>query len=164
MFQTVPVIEATLGQCKKFHCNSEPLNDYLKRFATGNHRKNIGKTFVLFSKQNIIGYYTISMGNVDFRYLPARYQTGLPKYPIPVARIGRLAVASEAQGQGFGKILIVDAFKRIWEASQMIASYAVIVDAKDDKAVSFYEHFGFCSFENEKMSLFLPLTALRNFF
>ena len=38
-----------------------------------------------------------------------------------------------------------------------IAAFAVVVDAKDDRAVAFYEHYGFQRFKEMERSLFLPI-------
>ena len=164
MLETVPISEIIPSQYKSFSCGTDALDEYLKRYAKGNHRKNIGKTFVLLFEDEVAGYYTLSMGNVEFQFIPKNWQARLPKYPIPVARIGRLAVNSKAKGQGLGKFLLIDAFHRIWNASSSIAAFAIIVDAKDLNAVAFYRHFGFIPFDNQPLTLFLPLSSLEELF
>lgn len=162
MLKTVPITEILPSQCKKFSCGITALDEYLKRYARGNHRKGVGKTFALLMKGNIAGYYTLSMGNVEFRSIPFKYQQGLPKYPVPIARLGRLAVDNKSKGQGLGKFLLVDALHRIWEAAQIVAAYAVIVDAKDKNAMAFYQHYEFQPFNDQSLTLFLPLSSLSN--
>ncbi len=162
--EIVPIIEVTPIQYKNFSCGYAALDEYLKRYAKVNHRKNIGKTFVLIQEDEVIGFYTLSMGNIEFQSIPPKLQSGLPKYPIPVARIGRLAVTSEVKGRGFGKFLFVDAIHKIWAASSTIAAYAAVVDAKDLTAMSFYQHLGFIPFEEQSLTLFLPLSSFEGFF
>ncbi len=160
MLSTIPITEVSPKECKDFVCGIQALDEYLKRYARGNHRKNIGKTFVFIQDQKVVGYYSLSMGSIEFQLTPKTWQSKLPRYPIPIARIGRLAVINDAKGQGIGKLLLIDAFYRIQNASTNVAAYAVIVDAKDENAAQFYSHFGFISFENEPLTLFLPLATL----
>jgi GNAT superfamily N-acetyltransferase len=89
------------------------------------------------------GFYTLSMADVPARELPVEQGAGLPKYPLPVVLIGRLAVELRAQGHGIGQRLLVDALARTAAAAQHVAFVGVIVDAKNAAAVSFYERFGF---------------------
>jgi len=149
---------------KEFLCGVKELDEYLKRFARNNHKKGIGKTFVLLEEEHVIGFYTISMANVEFNNIPDNLRLSLPKYPIPAARIGRLAVDSRFQGKHLGRILLIDALERIREASRSIAAHAVIVDAKNEKAKQFYEHFGFTSYKDEPLSLYLPMATVENLF
>ena len=85
-----------------------------------------------------------------------------PRHPIPVVLIGRLAVSEQAQGYGFGKMLLMDAIKRTLGVSDEIAIYAVVVDASDESAEHFYQQFGFSAMSSENTEnrrLFLPLKS-----
>lgn len=160
-YTTLPVTNLTERQRRSFSCGVAALDDYFKQFAKGNHNKNIGKTFVLLEdKTTVIGYYTICMGSVDFSSLPHAFQARVPKYPIPIARIGRLAVNIHRQGRGWGEFLLIDALNRIRDAALSIAAFGVVVDAKDDKARDFYIKFGFQSFVDNNLCLFLPIQAI----
>lgn len=110
----------------------------------------------------IAGYYTLAAGSVALHGLPAATVRKLPRYPtVPVVRIGRLAVDARDQGRRLGGALLMDAIARTCRAE--IAAFAVIVDAKDDRAAEFYEHHGFRRFESAPLMLFLPISdALRN--
>jgi ribosomal protein S18 acetylase RimI-like enzyme len=74
---------------------------------------------------------------------------------MPAARIGRLAVDQRFHGRGLGAGLLGDAVVRVVEAAP--ASYALVVDAKNDGAVAFYRHHGFVPFANQPRTLFLAL-------
>lgn len=163
MYETIPVTNLTEKQRRNFSCGVTALDDYLKQFAKGNHVKNIGKTFVLLENNHaVVGYYTISMGSVDFQSMPEKFRTRVPKYPIPIARIARLAVDVQKQGQGWGEYLLVDALQRIFEAASIVAAFGIVVDAKDEKAKAFYVKFGFTPFADNTLSLFLPIAAIPN--
>lgn len=161
MLETIPVTHLTEKQRRSFTCGVEALDDYFKRFSKGNHTKNIGKTFVLLEDNDeVIGYYTTSMGHVDFLSLPQELRERLPKYPIPIARIARLAVNIKKQRQGWGEFLLVDALHRIRDAASLVAAFGVVVDAKDQHAKSFYMKFGFKDFFDNHLCLFLSLDSI----
>ncbi len=160
MLSTKSIDQISPSSYKDFSSDIKELDEYLKRFAKGNHKKNIGKTFVLLHEEKVIGFYTISMAIIDFNEISEELRKGLPRYSIPVARIGRLAVDVEHQGKNMGKLLLMDAFERIMEASTSIAAYAIVVDAKNERSKKFYERFGFFSYEENPMSLYIPMQTV----
>jgi ribosomal protein S18 acetylase RimI-like enzyme len=82
----------------------------------------------------------------------------MPRYPsLPAIRVGRLAVDQRFQGKGLGAALLADAAVRGLRAEA--AAFAMLVDAKDDAAVSFYEHHGFQRLTSHPRSLFLALAT-----
>lgn len=162
--KTLAILDVTPESYKEFSCGQPALDEYLKRYAKGNHKKGIGKTFVLKEESVVAGFYTISMSSIEFTSIPDNKKSGLPKYPIPVAKIGRLAVDERSKGLGVGKFLLIDAFRRIHEASHSIAAFAVVVDAKGSNAKAFYSHFGFIECENNDLSLFLPMETINKLF
>lgn len=162
--KTVSIVELAPEGYKNFSCGKKELDEYLKRYAKGNHKKGIGKTFVLKENEVVLGFYTISMGSIEFSSVPDSKRSGLPKYPTHVAKIGRLAVDEKAKGKGIGKFLLIDAFRRIYEASQTIAAFAIVVDAKDMKAREFYKYFGFIECQDSEFSLFIPMETIHKLF
>mgnify|MGYP002371549783 FL=1 len=144
-----------------FDCLVEPLNDYLKKFAKNNHAKGIGKTFLLIdSSKNLAGYYTVSMAEILYDNLPESSRKNIPRYPLPAMRIGRLAVDKKYHGQGFGGKLLVDALRRAVNLFDDIRIYSVLVDAKNQNAIKFYEHYGFIKFHDRSNTLFLPMQTI----
>src|SRR5690348_17338816 len=96
----------------------------------------------------IVGYYTLSSTSVQLGELPAPVVRKLPRYPlIPATLLGRLAVDRRQQGKGYGRFLLADALYRA--ARSEIASFAVIVEAKDDNARRFYERESFLPFPDQ---------------
>lgn len=162
--ETISIVDVTPKTYKNFFCGNLNLDEYLKRFAKGNHNKRLGKTFVLIDEVSVVGFYTISMGSIEFASFPDNTRKGLPKYPIPVAKIGRLAVDEKYKGKGIGKFLLLDAFQRIYRASQAVAAFAILVDAKDEKAKEFYKYFGFIECQDSELSLFLPMGTIQKLF
>ena len=100
---------------KLFNCGIEDLNIYLSRFAYVNNKKHISKTFIAFNSTNrekVLGYYSVSMAQIVFNDLPDKLKKGIPKYPVPAMRIGKLAVDICVQNKGLGAILLKDALLR----------------------------------------------------
>lgn len=146
-----------------FDCGENQLNNFLKAKARQNQSLNFNKTFVAIESgdkaKRVLGFYSLSMGEIDLSSLPESISKKLPKHPVPVARMGRLAVDTSTKGQGLGKLLLVDAMKRVQSASELVGVYALLVDAKDDNAKSFYKKYGFIELVDEPMTLFLPLVS-----
>jgi len=82
---------------------------------------------------------------------------------VPVALLGRLAVARQFQGQGLGSILLADACKRVAAASKTLAVAALVVDAKSPKAAAFYQHFGFIELPGQPGRWMLPRAHFAGF-
>jgi GNAT superfamily N-acetyltransferase len=120
--------------------------------------------FVLvLSDGTIAGYYTLSSTSVQLGELPEQTVRKLPRYPlVPATLVGRLAVDRRQQGKGYGRFLLADALYRA--ARSEIASFAVIVNAKDDNARRFYERESFLPFPDQPMKLFRPMADIRRLF
>lgn len=152
---------------KNFDCGNQELNEYLKRYARQNDKSGINKIFVAVKPDTpliINGYYTISSSTIKFQSLPEEQRKKLPAYPIPAALIGRLAVDLTCQGEGLGTELLVDALWRIVKTSSEIGIYAVRVDAIDKEAKQFYLKHEFIPFQDNSLSLFLPLKTIKQEF
>lgn len=147
-----------------FDCGESDLNEFLKRYARQNDKRNISRTYVLTedNQPEIIGYYTICTGSVSFQSMPKDLARKLPRYPIPTAHIGRLAIDSQRQGKGLGGILLADALKRIRKTADVIGINVVTVQALHANAAKFYKAHGFKPFQDDPLHLFLPLDTIRN--
>ena len=150
-----------------FSCGVEPLDRYLREQAGQDARKRVAAPFVLCASKSsaILGYYTLSALSVDVGAWPEDVAKKLPKYPLaPATLIGRLAVDARLRGKGAAEHLLMDALRRAVDASREVASVAVVVDAKDDVSVSFYERYGFISFADQRRRLFLPMAVIAQMF
>jgi GNAT superfamily N-acetyltransferase len=111
----------------------------------------------------IAGYYTLSSTSVQLGELQEQTVRKLPRYPlVPATLLGRLAVDRRQQGKGYGRFLLADALYR--SSRSEIASFAVIVDVKDNNARRFYERESFLPFPDQPMKLFRPMTDIRQLF
>ena len=147
-----------------FFCGVEELDEYLKKYASQDSKRNLTKVFVLEGKEKeeIAGYYTLSPLSFCKDEIGSKVSKKLPRYPIPAILLGRLAVHRAYQRQGIGSVLLMDALLRVYQASEeSFGIYAIVVDAKNEEAKAFYEHFGFLSFQNRKDRLFLSIETVK---
>ncbi len=143
-----------------FHCGNPELDDYLHRFALQHTRKGVTSVYVLVDSERpseILGYYSLSAAQIDVLQLSDADRKRLPRYPVPCFRMGRLACRTDRRGAGLGKVLIGCAVDRCLKARKQVAAFALLVDAKNAEAKSFYEHYGFATCADSPMTLYLPL-------
>lgn len=155
-----------------FRSGAVPLDAFFRTQAGQNQRRNVSRTWVLERPENggdlpsVIGFYTLTLGAVERQTLPAAIAKKLPGYPAPVIIIGRLAVDERARGRRMGEWLLVDAHARALQITDNAGGIGVIVDAKDDGAVSFYRRYGYELLEHADerewpKRMFLPIQTIR---
>jgi len=149
-----------------FFCGKDSLDQYLKNQAGQAVGKNLTAVFVLTPDgKTIAGYYTLSSYAVKLDEIPEDIAKKLTRMQeIPATLLGRLARSVDFRGQGIGETLLVDALKKALQNSTHVASWAVIVDAKDEEAAEFYQRYGFISFPSRPNRLFLPMTSIQRVF
>ena len=147
-----------------FSCGVELLDRYLRVQAGQDSRKRVASCFVLVAGDgSLAGYYTLSATSVALIDLPVGLAKRLPRYPtVPATLMGRLAVHQQRRGEGLGELLLFDAFSRALRSE--IASYAFVVDAKDDAAQAFYERYRFIPLPSAGRRRFLPLAEIAALF
>ena len=149
-----------------FFCGKDSLDQYLKKQAGQSAGKNLAAVLVLTPDgKRIAGYYTLSSYAVKLDEIPEDIAKKLTRMQeIPATLLGRLARSVEFRGQGIGETLLVDALKKAFQNSTHVASWAVIVDAKDEEAAEFYKRYGFISFPSRPNRLFLPMASIQKMF
>jgi GNAT superfamily N-acetyltransferase len=144
-----------------FDCGDEALNDFLRRYARQQQERDFSRTYVVLAEDGatVAAFVSVSAGQVGTASFPAGLK--LPRYPVPVLRIGRLAVDRRAQGQRLGRALVRFALNLALELAGRVGIHAVMVNAKNAAAREFYERLGFVAFRDAPLSLFLPVATLR---
>jgi hypothetical protein len=108
-----------------FDCGNEMLNRYLHHQASQDIKRKLAACFVHTSSREILGYYTLSNTSIPLDLLPPSIRKKLPTTykAIPATLLGRLAVSNKQQGQGIGKLLLMDALHRSYITSTQLASF-----------------------------------------
>lgn len=152
---------------KDFDCGKELLNDYLKTQARQDVKRKLSACFVLTDNESkvIQGYYTLSSNSIPLSSFSEQIQNKLPKSykSIPTTLLGRLAIDKKYQGNGIGKILLIDALKRSYGISSEIGSFGIIVDPIDDEAKAFYHKYDFIELPDSK-KMFIATQTLKELF
>jgi GNAT superfamily N-acetyltransferase len=160
-WQIVPLERSQ--DCSVFDCGEPELNEWLRLHALSSGKSGSARTFVAVDEANrVLGYYAISAQSVVAESAPERLKKGMPRHPIPVVLLARLAVDQNFKGRGLGAGLLKNALLRCLNASREVGLRAIIVDAKNAAARRFYEHFNFETFPEENNRLFLLIKDLRN--
>ena len=109
---------------------------------------------------------SLSSSRIDrLNEIPEEISRKLTRYPeIPATLIGRLARDISVRGTGVGDLLLTDALRRCVSNSKQAASWAVVVDAKDEDAVIFYKQWEFQAFPSQPMKMFLPIATVEKLF
>lgn len=126
-----------------FSCGVPTLDRYLREQAGQDARRRVAAPFVASTDgMKVLGFYTLSATSIQLADVPVALARKLPRYPrLPATLLGRLATDLSARGAGLGRLLLVDAIARAVRSE--IASFALMLDAKDESAASFYERESF---------------------
>lgn len=155
-------IQALTGSPKRqdFDCGRAELNDWLVKIARQHQDKGLSKTFVAVPDDAptcILGYYALTLTEVQTQALPDVLRTKLPRV-VPGVRLGRLAVDSRYQGRRLGELLLVDAMQRVRAIREHAGVIGLFVEAFDEEAKGFYTRYGAVAFIDAPLKLFLPVT------
>lgn len=146
-----------------FNSGNQILDRYLKELANQDMKRKLASCFVhpALDSNLITGYFTLSNSSIPPEMIPYKLKKKLPKgyQQIPVTLLGRLAVDVKYQGQGIGKLLLFDALKRSFLATNVIGSYAVVVTPTDENAEKFYKRYGFIWLPDSG-KMFLPMKQI----
>lgn len=160
---TIELLDGKKHERSVFSYGNDSLDNYIHRQASQDLKKKVATVFVLIDTPNvdIIVYYTLSSYTVEIASLDKTFSKSLPRYPLlPATLLGRLAVDSNYQGRGFGELMLMDALKRVLNATVQIASLAVVVEAINEDGVRFYQKYGFQQFREYPLKLYLPIKSI----
>lgn len=153
----------------EFDCGVDRVTNYLRRFALQNQILGISNAFVAVERGTgrVLGFYTTSNAQVEYNHVPGD-RRGWPRYPIPTILIGQLGADATTRGSGerVGETLLFSALRNAIQASEHSACYAVITDASNAEAVTFFEKYGFEAMEEAAMRpplvrMYLPMETVR---
>lgn len=144
-----------------FDCGRFALNDWLARHARQAQAGGSAKTFVVCESERVVGYFSLTVGQVDSLAAPERFRRGMGQYPIPVVILARLAVCRQYQGRGIGVGLLQDAVRRTVLIADQAGVRAMLTHPIDVDAARFYSRFGFVASPLREQQLLLLLKDAR---
>lgn len=147
-----------------FDCGQSDLNEWLRKHALNSQRAGMATVFVTsdIATGAVLGYYALATGGVENAAAPSRVTKGVPRHPVPVIILTRLAVDTAAQGVRIGRSLLVDALRRVDAAADQVGVRALLIHAKDDNARAFYmRQAEFEPAPTDPLHLFLLMKDLR---
>lgn len=147
-----------------FECGVAALDRYFREQVTQDIRRRAASCYVAFDAPSakVAGYYTLAASGIPLTDIGPDLAKRLPRYPlVPAARLGRLAVDQAYRGLGLGSALLWDAASRALRSEVM--AFALVVDAKDERAEEFYRHHGFINYGSLAKQLLLPLANVAKF-
>jgi GNAT superfamily N-acetyltransferase len=142
--------------------SGEPvLDEWLRRYAGQNRRRDTAATWVIADTQDVVvAYASISMTGIDRSAAPEIVAKGAPD-PVPALLLGRLAVDRRYAGLGIGTALAAHVLATAVELNEKAACRVVVVTALNANARSWWERLGFHAFDPstpDQLDLYL-LTA-----
>ena len=153
-----------------FQSGDEALDRFFHKYAGQNQfRHYLGVTYVAVDGGRILGFATVAPRHVDIEDLPERTRKKLPRYPLPVLGLARLAVDKSAQSMGLGGQLLRFVLKLASKMADEVGCAGVAVDAKSG-AVDFYAKYGFTAFDPiegqsdarpQPTAMWLPIQAIK---
>lgn len=153
-------LNARLHQRAGFRCRVPALDAYLQQQAGQHQRDGIATTHVLTDDGDparILGYCSLAAAQLHLHDLQAADRRRLPAYPVPAVRLGRLAVASDVQGQGYGRLLLGHAMNCAVALRAQLGVRVLLVDALDERAAAFYRLHGFHETAEQALTLYCAL-------
>ncbi|MBI5594255.1 MAG: GNAT family N-acetyltransferase [Deltaproteobacteria bacterium] len=147
-----------------FDCGKPALNEWLIRHASQAQSSGSARTFVVSDSDEIVGYYSLTVGQVDSIEAPIRIRKGMGPHPVPVVLLARLAVSLQHQGRGIGRGLLQDAVRRTLVIAEQAGIRALLTHPIDENASRFYLRFGFFPSPIREQQLLLLLKDARRLF
>jgi len=144
-----------------FDCGKEALNRFLERHALQGQQSGSSTTYLALDGDEVVGFHSLVYGQVEYTDAPERLTKGMPRHPISIMLLARLAVSIDHQNKKIGSGLLKDAMLRTLQAADIAGLRAFVVHAKDDEARAFYERFDFTPSPTDPYHLALLLKDLR---
>ncbi len=147
-----------------FSCGKKSLDVYLQRHAGQDMKRGLAAVFILEgeSEVDIAGFYALSSQSIEAGDLTELSVKGLPvERPIPCTLLGQFAVHEKWKGQGVGAWLLGHVLHEVTAHAEKVGSFALIVDAVDEEARTYWLHCGFIPFPSTQNRLFLPMKTIK---
>lgn len=138
----------------RFSCGKPALDHWLHNRALSNQEKGFTVVMVVHEAGRVAGYYGLAPTAIVPSVLPRAVRTGQPPALVPCLLLGQLATDSEWAGRGIGSALLAHALIRCVQGAQLIGGRALMVNAIDADAASFWQRRGFLPSKDDPLLLF----------
>lgn len=156
-----PVALNATHRIEDFDCGKHTLNEWLIRHARQAQASGSAKTFIVEDSKRVVGYFSLTVGQIEAMEAPDRIRKGMGRYPIPVVILARLAVSIDRQGLGIGRGILQDAIRRTLVLAEQAGIRAMLTHPIDEEAAQFYKRFGFIASPCREQQLLLLLKDAR---
>ena len=144
-----------------FDCGEPTLDLFIRTQASQYEKRRLGNTYAAIDDANVVvGYYTLAAGSLGVDERDST-RSKLPRHPIPIVLLARLAVTRAQQGSGLGFLLLQDAVRHVLTAANVVAVHALVVDALHDRAAKFYIKHGFTPVPQNLLKLYISIKTLQ---
>jgi GNAT superfamily N-acetyltransferase len=161
---SAPQLLADHHQFDTFDCGKPSLTEWLQRYARQAQASGSSRSFVVYEGERVVGYFSLTVGQIDTLDAPERIRRGMGQYPIPLVILTRLAVDLDYQGRGIGFSMLQDAIMRTLTIAEQAGIRALLTHPLDDAADAFYRRFGFEPTPGSERQLILLLKDARRLF
>ncbi len=146
-----------------FSCGVEALDTYFKKYATQDEKRDLARVSVALDRTSgtIVGFYSLSATCFHKSNVASEITDKLPKYPLPAALLGRLAIAKSFQNHGIGTYLVMDVLHSVLKANEILGITNLVVDALDEETAKFYQALSFQGSPETNLRLYLPIASIR---
>ncbi len=148
----------------QFDCGVPSLDAWLSRYALPAAAAGSARTFVAIdsTQDRVVGYHALAAASIEYDAATTRLRRrGMPRHPIPVILLARLAVDRSVQGRGLGAWLLADAMRRATAAAEQLGIPALVVHALDEHARTFYERHGLAPATTDPQHLMILVKDIR---
>jgi ribosomal protein S18 acetylase RimI-like enzyme len=146
---------------EQFDSGESVLDEWLRRYAGQNRRRDTAATWVIANADDVIvAYASVAMTGIDRSAAPEAVAKHAPD-PVPALLLGRLAVDRRYANLGIGTTLTAHVLATAVELNEKAACRAVVVTALNQRARRWWERLGFRPFDPcqpDQLDLYL-LTA-----
>jgi len=172
----IEALDADMHDRTVFSSGVGAVDNFLQKTAGKLMKGGTARVFVAVDPEDasgkVLGFYSINAHSIDYRNLPGRYRRyALADGHIPAAFIGMIGVTTEAQGEGLGSLLLIDALQGACQASERVGTAVVLLDILDcgnPSAIArrqrLYKSFGFQSLPSQPQRMFLPVATISKLF
>lgn len=156
-----PVLLTKQHLTSGFDCGDTGLDEYLARFALADQRGDTCRTYAAVLDGRVVAFYSLAPVSASPDSAPWRIRQGQARREIGALLIARLAVDRSQQGRKLGGVMLRDALGRCLAGARIVGGRAVLVHAKDERAASFYRHFGFTPSPTDPLHLWMLMKDVR---